>query len=196
MAEIKLAAQARTKFGKGAARQTRRDGRIPAVLYGHGTDPLHVSLPAHDTMLALRQANALFSIELDGNAQLAVAKDVQRDPVRQIIEHVDLLIVKAGEKIAVEVPIVLVGDAMSGSITLLDMQTLSIEAEATNIPKQIEIDVTGLTVGTVITAGEVKYPAGATGLDAADAPVVRITEPQAETEATEGEGDDAAEAAE
>lgn len=198
MSSISLAAQPRTKFGKGAARQTRRDGRVPAVLYGHGGDPVHVSLPAHDTMLALRQANALFEIDIEGESQpvLAVAKDVQRDPVRQIIEHVDLLIVKAGEKISVEVPVQVVGTPFSGSISLLEMQTLTVEADATKIPQFIEIDVEGLTDGTVITVGDVKFPAGSTGTEAPETPVVRVVEPKEETaaeEAAEGEDEAAAE---
>jgi large subunit ribosomal protein L25 len=194
MAEINLAAEARTEFGKGAARRSRREGKIPAVLYGHGTDPLHVALPYHDTMLALRQANVLFSIEVDGKAQLAVAKDVQRDPVRQIIEHVDLIIVKAGEKIAVDVPVHIVGEAMSGAITLLDMQTLSLEAEATKIPQNVTVDVDRLPFGTVITAGEVTLPEGATLLADPGASVVRIVEPAVEAETAEVEGEEGEEA--
>src|SRR5690606_20170212 len=115
VSEIKLVAEARTEFGKGAARRIRRADKIPAVLYGHGSDPLHVTLPGHDTMMALKHSNALFSIELEGKAQLAITKDVQRDPVRNVIEHVDLLIVKKGEKVAVDVPVVVTGESAPGT---------------------------------------------------------------------------------
>ena len=105
MSEIKLVAQRRTAFGKGAARRVRRDHKVPAVLYGHGTDPVHITLPGHETMLALKSANALLAIELEGDTQLALAKDVQRDPIKPVIEHVDLVIVREGEKVTVDVPV-------------------------------------------------------------------------------------------
>ncbi|MFD4994010.1 50S ribosomal protein L25/general stress protein Ctc [Cellulosimicrobium cellulans] len=190
MSEIKLAAEARTEFGKGAARRVRRAGKIPAVLYGHGTDPLHVTLPGHETMMALKHSNALFSIELDGKAQLAIAKDVQREPVRNVIEHVDLLIVKKGEKVAVDVPVVVTGESAPGTIHLVDLQTLAIEAEATHLPESIEVSIEGLEAGSQILAGDVKLPQGATLTADAELLVVSVTEPQAE--ATE---DEAAEAA-
>jgi large subunit ribosomal protein L25 len=177
VSEVKLVATARTEFGKGAARRLRRTDQIPAVLYGHGSDPLHVSLPGHETMLALKHANALFSIELDGKATLAIAKDVQREPVRQIIEHVDLLIVKKGEKVAVEVPVVVVGESAPGTIHLVDTQSLQLEAEATHLPAAVEVDIEGAEGGTIITAGAIKLPQGTTLVTDAETIVVTVSVP-------------------
>lgn len=160
MAE-KITAEARTNFGKGAARKLRAAGRIPAVVYGHGTDPVHISLPAHETALVLRRANALFDLALDGGPLMALVKDVQRDPVRQIIEHIDLIIVRTGEKVEVDVPVVLTGEVYPGNVANLDSQTLLLKVLATNIPREIVIDVEGLTEGTHITAGDVQLPEGA-----------------------------------
>ena len=193
MSEIKLVAEARTEFGKGAARRVRRANKIPAVLYGHGSDPLHVTLPGHETMMALKHSNALFSIELEGKAQLAIAKDVQRDPVRNVIEHVDLLIVKKGEKVAVDVPVVVTGESAPGTIHLVDLQTLAVEAEATHLPESIEVSIEGLESGSQILAGDVKLPQGTTLTADAELLVVSVTEPQAE--ATEDEATEAAEEA-
>lgn len=193
MSEIKLVAEARTEFGKGAARRVRRANKIPAVLYGHGSDPLHVTLPGHETMMALKHSNALFSIELEGKAQLAIAKDVQRDPVRNVIEHVDLLIVKKGEKVAVDVPVVVTGESAPGTIHLVDLQTLAVEAEATHLPESIEVSIEGLESGSQILAGDVKLPQGTTLTADAELLVVSVTEPQAE--ATEDEAAEAAEEA-
>ncbi|ARU53608.1 large subunit ribosomal protein L25 [Cellulosimicrobium cellulans] len=193
MSEIKLVAEARTEFGKGAARRVRRAGKIPAVLYGHGSDPLHVTLPGHETMMALKHSNALFSIELDGKAQLAITKDVQREPVRNVIEHVDLLIVKKGEKVAVDVPVVVTGESAPGTIHLVDLQTLAVEAEATHLPESIEVSIEGLEAGSQILAGDVVLPQGTTLTADAELLVVSVTEPQAE--ATEDEAAEAAEEA-
>ncbi|MDR2723178.1 MAG: 50S ribosomal protein L25/general stress protein Ctc [Cellulomonadaceae bacterium] len=192
MAEIKLAAETRTEFGKGAARRLRREAKVPAVVYGHGEDVLHVAINAHDTMLALRASNALFSLEIDGKPQLAVAKDVQRDPVRQIIEHVDFLAVKKGEKITVDVPVVVVGESYSGTIHVLEHPQLSVEAEATHLPQSVEVNIDGLEAGTVVTAADVKLPKGATLATDADVTIVLITEPKGETEATTDDDSDAA----
>jgi len=178
VSEIKLVATARTEFGKGAARRLRRAHQIPAVLYGHGSDPLHVALPGHDTMLAVKQANALFSIELDGKSQLAIVKDVQRDVVKNVIEHVDLLIVKKGEKVAVEVPVHVVGESAPGTIHLVETQSLALEAEATHLPQNVEVSIEGLEAGASVTAGEVELPKGATLVTDAEAVVVNVTVPQ------------------
>lgn len=180
MAEIKLVAESRTDFGKGAARRLRREGQIPAVLYGHGSDPLHVALPGHQTALALRQANALFAVELDGTSQLAVVKDIQRDAIGTVIEHIDLLIVKKGEKIAVDVPVVVVGESAPGTIHLVESQTLSVEAEATHLPQSIEVSIEGLEAGTVISAAAVVLPNGVSLLTDGEHIVVTVNEPQAE----------------
>ena len=174
----KLVAEARTEFGKGAARRTRRNNQIPAVLYGHGTDPVHVALPGHQTMLALKQSNAFFEIELDGTTQFALAKDVQRDPVKNVIEHVDLLIVKKGEKVEVEVNVHVVGDAVPGTIHIVQSQTVVLEALATNLPEWIVADVTGREAGSVITAGDLVLPEGSALITDADADVVLISAPQ------------------
>ena len=159
--EIKLAADSRTEFGKGASRRLRREGKVPAVIYGHGTDPVHIALPGHESLLALRAANALLSITIDGGkAQLALPKQVQRDPLKGFLEHVDLLIVRKGEKVTVEVPLVILGEVKEGIVTM-DQQTITLEAEATNIPAQIEIEVSALEVGQQITAGNLNLPEGA-----------------------------------
>ncbi|MCC2314587.1 50S ribosomal protein L25/general stress protein Ctc [Cellulomonas xiejunii] len=179
MSEIKLAAAARTEFGKGAARRLRRADQIPAVLYGHGTEPLHVALPGHETMLALKHSNALYSIDLDGTSTLAIVKDVQRDVVRQIIEHVDLLIVRKGEKVSVDVQVHIVGESAPGTIHVVETQTLFLEAEATHLPQSVEVSIEGLGDGAVITAGDVVLPEGATLMGDPDVTVVTISVPQA-----------------
>lgn len=177
MAETVLTATARSEFGKGAARRLRRADQIPAVLYGHGSDPLHVSLPGHETMLALKQTNALFEVALDGKKILAVAKDVQIEPVRQIIEHIDLLIVKRGEKIQVDVPVHIVGESAPGTIHVVETQQLQLEAEATNLPSHVEISIEGLEEGAVIHAGDVTLPAGATLITEAEHVVLTVSVP-------------------
>ncbi|MCW5951845.1 MAG: 50S ribosomal protein L25/general stress protein Ctc [Propionibacteriaceae bacterium] len=162
MSENKIAAVSRTEFGKGAARRTRRAGLVPAVLYGHGTEPVHVSLPGHDVTLALRVANALLTISIDGGKeQLALPKQVQRNPVKDNIEHVDLVIVRRGEKVSVEVPLVVVGEEKVDGLVVMDQQTITLEVEATHIPASVEISVEGLEVGASITAGDLNLPEGA-----------------------------------
>lgn len=163
MSEVKLSAQNRTEFGKGAARRARRDGLVPAVLYGHGSDPIHVSLPGHDTLLALRVPNALLAISIDGaRPQLALPKQVQRNPIRGNIEHVDLVIVKKGEKVTVEVPLVVSGDDRPDRIVVIDLQTIALEVEATHIPAHVDVDVSALEAGSTVHAKDVVLPAGAT----------------------------------
>ncbi len=163
MAEVKISAVARTQFGKGAARRTRRDGLVPAVLYGHGTDPVHVSLPGHETLLALRAANALLSISIDGDTpQLALPKQVQRNPIRGNLEHVDLVIVRRGEKVTVEVRLNVIGaDDRADRVVVMDQQTIALEVEATNIPAAVDIDVTSLEIGDSIAAKDLNLPEGA-----------------------------------
>ncbi|GAB3088897.1 50S ribosomal protein L25/general stress protein Ctc [Isoptericola nanjingensis] len=190
MSDIKLAAEARTEFGKGAARRIRRENKIPAVLYGHGADPLHITLPGHQTMLAMRHSNALFSIELDGKTELAVAKDVQRTPVNSTIEHIDFLIVRRGEKIAVDVTVNVVGESAPGTIHFVEAQTLSVEAEATHLPESVEVSIEGLEAGQHVTAGEVELPKGATLLTDPEAAVVQIAEPRAEAAAEDEEAEE------
>lgn len=182
MSEVKLVATTRTDFGKGAARRTRRAGRIPAVLYGHGSDPLHVSLPGHETFLALKHANALYGVELDGKKILAIIKDVQREPVRQVIEHIDMQIVTSGETVSVEVPVTIVGESAPGTIHFVELQSLNLEAEATHLPDHIEVSIEGLEAGTQIHAGDVVLPTGAVLGDDPTAVVVTIAVPQGSEE--------------
>lgn len=196
MSDIKLAAEARTEFGKGAARRIRRENKIPAVLYGHGADPLHITLPGHQTMLAMRHSNALFSIELDGKTELAVAKDVQRTPVNSTIEHIDFLIVRRGEKIAVDVTVNVVGESAPGTIHFVEAQTLSVEAEATHLPESVDVSIEGLEAGQHVTAGEVELPKGVTLLTDPEAAVVQIAEPRAEAAAEDEEAEEGEAAAE
>ena len=158
--EVKIAAESRTEFGKGAARRIRRADKVPAVLYGHGSDPVHITLPGHDLMLALKTANALLSIELDGASQLALPKQVQRDPIRGFIEHADLLIVRRGEKVTVDVPVVLVGEAGPDTMVSLESTSVPLEVEATNIPQGIDVDIAGLGAGSQIHARDLTLPEG------------------------------------
>jgi large subunit ribosomal protein L25 len=158
--EVKLTAEMRTEFGKGAARRIRRAHKVPAVLYGHGTAPIHIALPGHETLLALRTANALLSIEVDGISQLALPKQVQRDPLKHTIEHVDLVIVRRGEKVTVDVPVHVEGEAGPETLVVVDHNSIPIEAEATNIPQQILVSVEGLPAGTQILARDLQIPPG------------------------------------
>lgn len=180
MSDIKLTATLRTDFGKGAARRTRREGQIPAVLYGHGTDPLHVALPGHATFLALKHSNALFSIDVEGDEKLAIVRDVQRDPVRQVIEHVDLLLVNRGEMITVEVNIVVVGEPVPATMHVVERQTLEVNADATDLPESLEVDITGLAAGAVVRAQDVKLPAGAELVTDPESDIVLISEVRTE----------------
>ncbi|MBA2533218.1 MAG: 50S ribosomal protein L25/general stress protein Ctc [Nocardioidaceae bacterium] len=175
MAEIKIVAESRTAFGKGAARRIRRDAKVPAVLYGHGLDPLHVSLPGHELMLALKNSNALLSVELDGSSQLALPKQVQRDPIRGYIEHADLLLVRRGEKVTVNVPVVLSGEAESGALVVTETTEIALEAEATHIPEAVEISIEGLEIGTQILASDLQLPEGSTLQIDPDHLIVNVT---------------------
>ena len=174
MADFRLEAETRTEFGKGSARRTRRAGRIPAVLYGHGQDVVHLSLPAREFAAALRNggANALLTIVLDGKEQLALTKAVQRDPLKRTHEHIDLLLVRRGEKTTVEVPIVIVGEVAPDTIPNHQLSTVSIEADATKLPDSIEVDVTDRAAGQNITAGDLVLPAGSTLITEAESLVI------------------------
>lgn len=195
MTALKLAATTRTEFGKGAARRIRRAQQIPAVLYGHGAAPLHISLPGHDTMLALKHTNALLTIEVDGKEHLAIARDVQRDPVRNVIEHVDLLAVRKGEKINVTVPVRVVGESAPGTIHFVEAaQGLNVQAEATALPEVIEVSIEGLEAGTVVRGADLVLPEGVTLLDDPEEAVLSISLPQAEA-APEEEAEEAEESA-
>jgi large subunit ribosomal protein L25 len=173
--EVKLTAELRTEFGKGAARRIRRADKVPAVLYGHGTDPIHITLPGHETLLALRQANALLSIEVDGGSQLALPKQVQRDPIKHTIEHVDLLLVRRGEKVTVDIPVLVEGEAAADTLVDVVANTVSVEAEATHIPQQIAVSIEGLKAGTQILARDLQLPEGSTIQGDDEALIINIT---------------------
>ncbi|MDC7804964.1 50S ribosomal protein L25/general stress protein Ctc [Sphingomonas sp. BLCC-B65] len=177
--DTKVIAEVRENFGKGFARRLRAAGKIPAVIYGHGTDPVHVALPGHQVALLVRRANAVLELEISGAQQLTLVKDVQKDPVRQIIEHIDLLVVKKGEKVQVDVPVVVVGEPFAGTIANLDNATVSLEVEATHIPENVEVDVEGLEDGTHITAADLKLPRGAALVTDAETLIVAISVPAA-----------------
>ncbi len=189
--EIRLVSDKRNEFGKGAARKLRRAGKVPAVLYGHGEAPTHLTLPFHDTFQALKNPNALLTITVEGEGdQLALAKDIQRDPIKPIIEHVDLVIVKRGEKVIVEVPVQIEGEAAPETVVTLDGQSLEIEADVFNLPEVLIVSVEGLEMGTLIHAGEVEMPTGATLASDPELLVVNITQ-QITAEALEAELADA-----
>lgn len=162
MSEVRIAAEQRTQFGKGPSRAIRRADKVPAVLYGHGTDPQHLTLPGHEVLLALRTPNVLIHVVGDGVDELALPKGVQRDPIRGFIEHVDLLLVKRGEKVTVEIPVTTVGDVASDGNLDQHVVQVSVEAEATHIPTGVEVDVEGLAVGTSIYARDLVLPKGTT----------------------------------
>ncbi|MDN4483627.1 50S ribosomal protein L25/general stress protein Ctc [Demequina lignilytica] len=176
--KLTLAAEKRTEFGKGAARRARAAHKIPAVIYGHGSDPVHILLPGHDTMMALKHSNALLTIELDGSSEMAIAKDVQVEPVRRIIEHVDLLLVKKGEKITVDVPVHVVGESFAGTIHVVEHATVQILAEATHLPESLEVSIEGLEEGARVYARDIELPKGSELVTDADAAIVVISVPR------------------
>jgi large subunit ribosomal protein L25 len=188
MAAEKITAETRTEFGKGAARRIRRDNKIPAVIYGHGNDPVHVTLPGHTTMMALKHggANALLELDVEGTEQLALAKEVQIDPIRRVIEHIDFVAVRRGEKVTVDVPIHVVGDAASETLVVTENAVISVEAEATHIPEFFEVSVEGAQEGTQILAKDIELPSGTTLLADEDLLIVNVTQ-QVSAEALEAE---------
>jgi large subunit ribosomal protein L25 len=196
----KVVAEVRDSFGKGAARKIRAAGKIPAVIYGHGTEPVHITVPAHQVGLLLRKANAVLDLDIDGTSQLTLVKDVQKDPVLQIIEHLDLLIVRRGEKVQVEVPVHVEGEPFSGTIAVLDIPTIKLEVEATHIPERIVIDVTDAEEGTQYHAKDFDLPTGAVLAEDEDLLILSVIVPAAvrseeEVEAEEAAAEEAAEAA-
>ena len=188
MSEQKLAAELRTEFGKGYARRARMNNLIPAVIYGHGAEPIHVTLPAKATTLAVRTANALLSLDINGEGHLALVKDVQRDPVKQIIEHIDLLTVRQGEKVTVDVPVHVEGETVPGTVHNLELTVVSLEAEATHLPESVVVSIEGRAAGEHIHASDLVLPKGSALLTDPEALVVNISEAieiaeEAETEA-------------
>jgi large subunit ribosomal protein L25 len=198
VSEVRIAAEPRTEFGKGAARRTRRAGKVPAVLYGHGTDPQHIALPGHELMLALKTPNVLLTIEGVGDgSELALPKDVQRDPIKGFLEHVDLLLVKRGEKVTVDLPVNLVGDVVPGGVIQQEVVQVSVETEATHIPEAVDLSIGGLPVGTQVLAKDLKLPSGTTLSLDPEALILQIADASASAGATETQAEaEAAEAAE
>ncbi|MEU6605049.1 50S ribosomal protein L25/general stress protein Ctc [Streptomyces shenzhenensis] len=192
MSEVKLAVETRTEFGKGAARRIRRDNKVPGVLYGHGSQPLHLTLPGHELLLALRTPNVLISLDIDGKGnELAIPKAVQRDALKGFLEHVDLLLVKRGEKVTVEIPVHTEGElAPGGNLLEHVLVALPVEAEATHIPQSVTVSVEGLAAGAAVHAKDIVLPSGATLAVDEDAVVLQVLAAQAEEapgEAAEGE---------
>ena len=177
MSESHIQAESRTEFGKGAARRIRRADKVPAVLYGHGTDPVHITLPGHGTMLALKHGglNALLTISVDGKDHLALPKQIQRDPIKGFLEHLDLIIVRKGEKVTVDIPVHLVGDPGPDALIVTETSSVSVEAEATHIPEFVEVSIEGAQVGDQILASDLKVPSGVTVLLDEDTMIVNVT---------------------
>ncbi|MFD9705155.1 50S ribosomal protein L25/general stress protein Ctc [Lentzea sp. NPDC059081] len=194
MSEVRLAAEQRTEFGKGAARRTRRAGKIPAVLYGHGSDPKHLALPALEFARVVREhgQNAVLTLAFDGGNELALTKTVTTHPIKNYIEHVDLLLVQRGEKVTVDIPVVVTGEAASGTLVTQDATTISVEADALNIPEQVELSIEGKEAGTQIHAGDLELPKGTTLVTDAEALIIAVNEAPS---AAQLEGDEAAEEA-
>jgi large subunit ribosomal protein L25 len=194
VSEVRLSVEPRNEFGKGAARRTRRAGKIPAVLYGHGSDPRHFALPALEFARVVREngSNAVITLDLEGSDELALTKTIVKHPLKNYIEHVDLLVVKRGEKITVDVPVVVTGAAAPGTLIAQDLDTIQIEVEALHIPEQVEVSVEGLEAGVQINASQVTLPQGAELVTDAEALVVAVNEQRESSEDEAGEGDAAA----
>jgi large subunit ribosomal protein L25 len=198
MSEVKIAAETRTEFGKGAARRIRRADKVPGVLYGHGSDPIHLTFPGHELLLALRTPNVLIALDIDGKSnELAIPKSVQRDPVKGFLEHVDLQLVQRGETVSVEIFVQTEGElAPGGNLLEHVLNALPVEAEATHIPESVTVSVEGLEAGASILAKDIPLPSGTKLAVDEDTVVLQVLAAQAEESAGEGEaeGDEAAEA--
>jgi len=184
-----LKTEARASFGKGAARKIRATGKIPAVIYGHGTDPQHVTLPGHEVGLILRKSNQVLELDIDGKIQLALVKDVQKDPVRQIIEHIDLIVVRKGEKVTVDVTIHLEGEAAPGTLVNQDSNTVTLEAEATHIPESIVVNIEGKEDGFQLFAKDLELPTGSSLITDEDVLIVAVSTAAEQDLGDEAEGD-------
>ncbi|MFD3836562.1 50S ribosomal protein L25/general stress protein Ctc [Streptomyces sp. NPDC058642] len=190
MADVKLTAETRTEFGKGAARRIRRDSKVPAVVYGHGADPVHITLPGHELNLALRTPNVLLTLDIEGKSQLAIPKAVQRDAIKGFLEHVDLLLVNRGEKVNVEVYVHTEGELAPGAFLLEHvLSTLNVEAEATHIPESVTVSIAGLSAGDSILAKDIPLPEGTTLATDEDAVVLQILAAQAEEAPADAEAE-------
>ena len=195
MSEEKIKAESRTQFGKGAARRIRRDDKVPAVLYGHGSDPMHITLPGHDTMMALKHggSNALLYLDIEGTTHLALTKQIQADPIKGFLEHIDFVEVKKGEKVTVDIPIHVIGESKSDAMTVTELNNVSVEAEATNIPEYLEISVEDADAGFQVFAKDIELPSGSVLLTDEDSLIVNVVhaptaeEVEAELEEAEAE---------
>ena len=195
MSEEKIKAESRTQFGKGAARRIRRDDKVPAVLYGHGSDPMHITLPGHDTMMALKHggSNALLHLDIEGTTHLALTKQIQADPIKGFLEHIDFVEVKKGEKVTVDIPIHVLGESKSDAMTVTELNNVSVEAEATNIPEYLEISVEDADAGFQVFAKDIELPSGSVLLTDDDSLIVNVVhaptaeEVEAELEEAEAE---------
>ena len=173
-----LAAELRTSFGKGAARKIRALNKIPAVIYGHGTEPQHVTLPGHQVALIIRKSNQVLELDIEGKSQLALVKDVQKDPVRQIIEHLDLIVVRKGEKVTIDVSVRVEGEPAAGAAAIQDNTSVSVEAEATHIPEFFTVSVEGVEAGTSIYAKDIELPSGSTLISDPELLIVNVSIPE------------------
>jgi len=194
VSEVRIAAEPRTEFGKGAARRVRRAGQVPAVLYGHGDAPRHVSLPGHELMLALKHdANVLLTLTTEQGDQLALPRAVVRDPLKGVLEHLDLVAVRSGEKVTVDVPVVLTGEAAPDVLVDQQLTTVTVEAEATHLPAELTVSIEGLRAGQSVSAGQVPLPTGTSLAQDAEQVVVQglgvVSEEQLEAELTAAEED-------
>ncbi|QKV68803.1 MULTISPECIES: 50S ribosomal protein L25/general stress protein Ctc [Streptomyces] len=190
MADVKIEAEVREEFGKGASRRIRSADKVPAVIYGHGTDPVHVTLPGHATMLALKNSNVLITLDIAGRKELVIPKAVQRDPLKGFLVHLDLLVVKRGEQVSVEVPLNVEGNlAPGGGLLEHVLSALPVEAEATDIPQSLTVSVQGLTIGDSVLAKDVPLPKGTSLAIDGDDIVVQVVQPQAEEPAAGGAGE-------
>ncbi|WP_320779420.1 50S ribosomal protein L25/general stress protein Ctc [Streptomyces sp. CRN 30] len=196
MSEVKIAAETRSEFGKGAARRIRRENKVPGVLYGHGSDPLHLTLPGHELLMALRTPNVLIALDIDGKTnELAIPKSVQRDPLKGFLEHVDLQLVQRGETVSVEIFVHTEGElAPGGNLLEHVLNALPVEAEATHIPESVTVSVEGLEAGASVLAKDITLPSGTKLAVDGDTVVLQVLAAQAEEASAEGEGDEAAEA--
>ncbi|MFG2037478.1 50S ribosomal protein L25/general stress protein Ctc [Dactylosporangium sp. NPDC048998] len=190
MSEVKISAEPRTEFGKGGARRTRRAGKVPAVLYGHGEKPRHIALPAREFAAAIRHGGMtqVFNIEIsDGSAALALPKAIQRDPIKDTFDHVDLLVVRRGEKVTVDIPVQLTGEAARDTLVMHESTTLAVLADATRLPDHLEASIEGLEAGSHVTAADVKLPAGVELAADSELVIAVVTTAQIQPVAAEGE---------
>lgn len=184
MSETRLSADIRTEFGKGGARRTRRAGKVPAVIYGHGADPKHVALPAHELANAIRHggSNVLLTLDIEGGEALVIPKSIQRHPIKGYFEHLDLLAVRRGEKVTVDVPIIVVGDVVPGGLVNQESMTISLQAEATHLPDSVEFSIEGLAIGTQVTASDLSLATGSELAGSADSVILIIAEAPSEAQ--------------